>query len=116
MDNLEDYSQLKILNLDNLNFLDPESKKSIFDLFLTISQNLLDQIKQNKEINNLKGLSFHIHSLKGISGNIGAEKLFEYTKNLDLEIKHGKLPENKNWFKKLELLHEELVKKIKALA
>ena len=116
LDNLEDYSQLKILNLDNLNFLDPESKKSIFDLFLTISQNLLDQIKQNKEINNLKGLSFHIHSLKGISGNIGAEKLFEYTKNLDLEIKHGKLPENKNWFKKLELLHEELVKKIKALA
>ena len=109
------FSNLKILNLDNLNFLDPESKKSIFNLFLTSSQNLLDQIKQNKEINNLKELSFHIHSLKGIAGNIGAERLFEYTKHLDLDIKHGKLPGDENWFERLESMHLELTEEIKSL-
>ena len=110
-----DFVSLKIFNLDNINFLDQESRKSILDLFLRSSKELLDQIKQNKEINNLKDLSFQIHSLKGISGNIGAERLFEYTKNLDLDIKHGKIPENKNWFEQLELMYKELVEEIKSL-
>ena len=115
LDNLEDDSQLKILNLEKINFLDPESKKSVFDLFLKSSKEILDQIKQNNEINNLKELSFHVHSLKGISGNIGAERLFEYTKNLDLDIKQGKIPSDKNWFEQLELMYKELVGEIKAL-
>jgi two-component system CAI-1 autoinducer sensor kinase/phosphatase CqsS len=107
------FSNLKILNLNNTNFLDPESKKDIFNLFLTSSHNLLDQIKQNKEINNLKKLLSNVHALKGIAGNIGGEKLFEYIKQIDPPLKRNKLPTDKNWFRHLELLHEELVKEIK---
>ena len=107
------FSNLKILNLNNTNFLDPESKKDIFNLFLTSSHNLLDQIKQNKEINNLKELFSNVHALKGIAANIGGEKLFEYIKQIDSSLKRNNLPTDKNWFRHLELLHEELVKEIK---
>ena len=58
---------------------------------------------------------FHVHALKGILGNIGAEKLFEYVSEINSALKENKLPSDKNWFEQLELMYKELVEEIKAL-
>lgn len=75
------------------------------ELFVKEGNKIIALIRQD----NTK-LHFLIHSLKGISGNIGATKLFEYTKEIDTCLKQNKPIENKNWVEELEGIYEETVR------
>ena len=113
--NLISDSDLKILNQNKIKDFSKEDLAALLQLFLRDSKELLEKIKQNKESNNIEQIHFFIHRLKGIVGNIGAERLFEYTKNLDLDLRQGKLPKDSDWLNKLEKIYEETIKEIKKI-
>ena len=113
--NLISDSDLKILNQNKIKDFSKEDRAALLQLFLRDSKESLEKIKQNKESNNIEQIHFFIHRLKGIVGNIGAERLFEYTKNLDLDLRQGKLPKYSDWLNKLEKIYEETIKEIKKI-
>ena len=110
------FSNLEILDYTIIQSLDQNSRKIILTIFFRDSQNLLAKIMASKTNNNTQELFFHVHALKGIVGNIGAKKLFEYVKEINSDLKNNKLPNNQNWFEQLELMHKELVEEISGLA
>ena len=106
-------SDLQILDSKIIQSFEQSFREEILTLFFKDGQNLLTKIMVSK--NNIKELFFHVHALKGILGNIGAEKLFEYVSEINSALKENKLPSDKNWFEQLELMYKELVEEIKAL-
>ena len=94
-----------ILDLEKINSFDKADQKTIMELFLKESEKIITLIRHNINAE----LHFNIHSLKGISGNIGAIRLFEYTKEIDTYFKQNKPIENENWIAELEEIYEETV-------
>ena len=79
-------NHLKLLDKDNKNYeknlpilIDKIKKEDISEIknkFKNSAKRLVKSIENNYQKNNLLKLSSNSHSLKGISGNIGAKKLF----------------------------------------
>jgi HPt (histidine-containing phosphotransfer) domain-containing protein len=61
----------------------------IFSSFLKDAKELSEEI--NSAVSNLdwETLQFKVHTLKGLSGTIGAKPLFEICKNLNNDLKNG---------------------------
>src|SRR5690606_26230358 len=97
-----------ILNASKINSFNANQQKEILEIFLRDSTRLLEGISKNKTAGNIETLHFNIHALKGISGNIGAERLLHITKEIDLDLKQGQLPKNENWFDILQTSYHEL--------
>jgi HPt (histidine-containing phosphotransfer) domain-containing protein len=89
-----------------------EEIKKIISLFLSESQNLMTQIKENHELKNIEALHTAVHTLKGISHNVGADKLFSYIKETGLEIKDQSFLNNKAWVQNLEIIYQNTKKKV----
>ncbi len=60
--------------------------------FKNSAKRLTESIIDNYKTNNLTKLSSNSHSLKGISGNIGAQKLFYIVNKVNNLAKYGKKP------------------------
>lgn len=115
--NKNNISGLQILNPQMMRNFDINTKDEILKHFLSSSKKILDNIKQNKANNNYQDLVFNIHNLKGISGNIGAEILFNYIGQIEFDLKHSeqhnKLSGDEDWLSKLISIYEKLVEEIK---
>lgn len=72
------------------------------DLFIKSCNDLMKKIKQAKKENSIANLAFHSHALKGVAGNVGAEKLFLYISIINNYAKHNSWPQNQNWFEQLD--------------
>lgn len=57
--------------------------------FLEVSDDIINDIKEELEKNNLKNLMNLLHTLKGLSGNIGGFEVKEISSFLCLEMKRG---------------------------
>jgi len=79
-----------------------EDLKELKDLFIASTKDLLNKIKQATKNNDVEEINFQSHALKGISGNVGAEKLFIYISMINNYAKQDKWPQEEDWLKELE--------------
>lgn len=90
------------VNLDNLHEMtsgDTALEKELFEVYITTAQDCLDQLKTNTSAENEEVWRTQAHSLKGMSLNLGAEKLGAICATAQTEYM---LPEEK----KLEMFAE----------
>lgn len=107
----ENLSKNTVLNIELLNHIsdnDANYKKTILDSFLKDSAEVCKRIKNNLNQLNTHNLYLEVHALKGISSNLGSEKLFQCSAKACEELKNGNEPDN-SLYDKLFFLYEELV-------
>ncbi len=125
-------NQEKIKNYQNFNpkfvsnFTETDRKNSI-KVFLQESLEALNKIKTSYQNLNLRELLFHLHGLKGSSGTIGAEILYQYIVEIEKELKqlersyqnsgtvNAIIPEKllgKNWIVELNRIYQEMLPEI----
>lgn len=100
-------------NVFNSNFISnfsEEEKNKILNLFIDDSKQIISKIKKYNAIGNHEVVNNHLHSLKGILANVGAEKMFNYVKTID-KIYNTKT-QNDDWVKNIDELHLELLKEL----
>ena len=98
---------------EKINSFGETESKEILEIFLKDGDEILAKIKRQKEEGDIKNLSLAVHSIKGLSSNIGADKLYKYIKEIEPNLKNGKFPEDAEWIKKFEDLYAELKKEIR---
>jgi CheY-like chemotaxis protein/HPt (histidine-containing phosphotransfer) domain-containing protein len=107
---------LVIFNHSKIDFFEPQEKAEIINLYIADSNKSLNKIKEdNQQENNYLNTSFDVHALKGMTSNIGGEKLVAFICNIEISLKKNQAPENQNWIIELENLHQELVAEMKNL-
>lgn len=84
-------------------------------VFLSEVNDLLVKIKEDFEKTDMNQFLFDSHALKGICGNIGAEKIFEYCVIINDAAKAGKWPEDKNFLLKFKEMLKEFEEEIAKL-
>jgi len=94
-----------ILNTEFIKNFDKEDRIKIIDLFIEDSAGIILKIKKYYEAENSDMLNSNIHSLKGISANIGAKKLSDYIKAIDKNI-------NSESIRVIDFLYDDLVKEL----
>ncbi len=106
-------SEFKIFNQNALDYFNKEDREKLLNLFLKDSFDTISKIKEKEKTGDIKQLLFYIHSLKGTSASMGAERLSYYLKRTEPIIRNGSLPEN--WMEEFEMVCLELVKEISSL-
>ena len=101
------------LNNGKIGSFSEEDRREILNTFLKDGEQIMEKIKDLKESENIKELSFAVHSIKGISSNIGAEKLYEFIKEIEPDLKSGRFPRDKDWFENFKNYYSELKCEIK---
>lgn len=101
------------LNQSALEHFSKEERATIFDLFIKDSDEIMSKLSQSKSVGDVIGALLHIHSIKGMAANIGADRLFNYTKIVEPKIKDGSAP--KNWIDDLEKIYSDLKNEVKIL-
>ncbi|MBU6339165.1 MAG: response regulator [Rickettsiales bacterium] len=105
-------SDLNLRKLESLTHNNNEEIKKILFLFLSETKIIMTHIKENYVSGNIEGLHTGVHTLKGISNNIGADRLFSHIKETGLEIKDESFLKNENWLKELWLIYDNLTRRI----
>ena len=106
----------KILDLSTINSLKEiggdELIESLFETFI------IDCKKQTKELadadarKDMKQADQILHTLKGSTGSIGANKMYVLSKHLNEGLHQGKWPENQSWMDIFKAVTEETVKEL----
>ncbi|MCE3254937.1 MAG: hypothetical protein K0R25_431 [Rickettsiaceae bacterium] len=91
------------------NRLDKDILNEVKDIFISDAIRLQELIIKAAQEQNIKEFYFHTHALKGVAGNMGAEKLFAYVTNINDCSKQGKFPEQKDWVLSFNQLVEEVI-------
>ncbi|NBV07309.1 MAG: response regulator [Proteobacteria bacterium] len=107
--------ETQTINHEKIDSFSESDHKEILNLFLKDGEEIMNKIRQYQKDNNIGELSFATHSIKGITSNIGGDKLYEYIKEIEPNLKSGKLPEDQNWMQKMEVLYADLDKEIRAI-
>ena len=100
----------KILNHSVIGNFNKEDQTKLLNLFLNDSGETILKIESYQQTDQEK-LLLHIHSLKGIAANIGADRLFNYVNRIELMLRNGGNV-SENWLEELEKVHHELVREI----
>ena len=101
----------KILNQEKILQFSNQDRHEFLKIFLEGSQTQLDKIKQTISANDNKELSIALHALKGISGNIGAERVFSIVTRTDYNLKNN-IAVGENWYEELNNEYEKLKSEI----
>jgi len=92
-------------------FSNQEEKDELINIFETESNIIITEIINAK--NNIESLRKAIHKIKGSSGSIGANKLFQYTSKINNLLQQEKTPEDKDFSKKIKEMLDEAIKEMK---
>ncbi len=104
------FNNSRIWNMEKLNCFcdDEEALKTILKIFAEESKQSLSLIKKGCTEKDFNQISTTVHSLKSMSGGVGAEKLFELSRDVELLSKCN----NKKVFSLIDHLtdaHNELM-------
>jgi CheY-like chemotaxis protein len=94
-----------ILNNQFIKNFNKEERIKIIDLYIEDSAGIISKIKKYFGSGNSDLLNSNIHSLKGISANIGAKKLSDYIKTIDKNI-------NSESIRVIDALYVDLIKEL----
>ncbi len=92
---IPDFGDFPVFNQQNMERLrsqtanKPELLKEIIDSFLEESFEIVDDIKNFSENNKLEELSMSVHTLKGLTGTIGASRLYQILSYVDAHHKQN---------------------------
>jgi two-component system, CAI-1 autoinducer sensor kinase/phosphatase CqsS len=89
-----------------------ENLAEVGAMFIKDGENLIGKIKSAFKNNNSHDFQFHVHALKGISGNVGAKEIYELCSKIELDAKSNKFPKDEIWVKDLEEKFAETKKRI----
>ncbi len=95
--------------------LSPEDLKELRDMFIESATNLFKKIKIAVKKRKIKDLAFQTHALKGVAGNIGAQKLFIYISMLNNYARKDQWPTEENWLENLEEIVNKTLKKFEEI-
>ncbi|GEM_PF-2979634 len=95
-------NQIKVLAQGNEEYV-----KHLFNSFYTDAEELLNDCQTSFNTKNWVKLQKRIHTLKGLSGTIGASKLFELSKVVNDELKAKNFENIAQNIEKLHLTYEE---------
>lgn len=109
----QEFLNLNTFNSEKISFFNAEEKKEIISLYLVDSSKIMDKIRQEYRDNNLLQISFNVHALKGISSNVGSERLIAFIRTVEPSLKHNQPPQNQNWFSDLELFYLQFANELK---
>jgi hypothetical protein len=101
----------QVLLETKLSSFEEKTRQEILKIFLKDSGDIIKNIVEQNFGDDYETY-YKVHALKGICGNIGAEKLFYYTKNISFYLKQGKFPTDLDWKDQLSFIYRELEAKI----
>ena len=110
VETIEDFSKFSFINLDKLSYFDSKEKNELISSFLQDAKTLIDKIKNDKNANDVANFFFHSHALKGICGNIGADRLFKYTIHINQFGRENIFPTGENWAEVLGVIFDDTKK------
>ncbi len=91
----------KILDLSTINSLKEiggeELIESLFETFIIDCEKLTKELAEADARKDMKQADQILHTLKGSSGSIGANKIYVLSKYLNEALHQGKWPENQSW-------------------
>ena len=90
-----------------------EDQITILNLFIKDTDELMDKIIESKLIDDVKNLSLYVHAIKGTAANIGADRLFNYTRMIEPKIKDNSAPQN--WVELMQKIYSDLKNEIKII-
>jgi HPt (histidine-containing phosphotransfer) domain-containing protein len=100
-------SKFLVFDQNNIGQFNEEDQKEILEDFVKDIGEKITKIQNN---NNVKEIKLILHLLRQSAGSIGAEKLWEYIKQIEESFKNNELFKNKGWQKELLDLYEEFAK------
>ncbi len=86
---IPDFSTFPVFNPKNMETLRqqtrnrPELLKEILDSFIEESHEIIEEIKAHIESNDIDKLSRSVHTLKGLTGTIGASRFYQLLSHID---------------------------------
>ena len=111
LSNGEEYKSYQIFN----NKFSNKELKSYRNIFLKNSEDLIKSIDKAYKVKDISKLSFTSHALKGISGNIGAQRLFTIVSYANNYFRCGYWPDDRNWFVNLNDVYQETISFLRSL-
>ena len=103
-------ANIKVFDRKNIEHFEEKDQKELLELFLNESLEIIAKIQECAKENDIKKALLNIHSMKGASANIGANKLAYYVRALEPALKDGKQPQN--WLHNFLEIYSELKKEI----
>ena len=82
--------------------IDEEDFIELIELFVTTSLADLDKIKQGFKSGNCEDAAAAAHSIKGASGNLGFDDIFNLAKDMEMQAKQGSLDNFESYINELE--------------
>ena len=110
INNFLSIDDVKIFNESALLFFDKDEKTKLFSLFIKESAELINNIIKSNSNNNIKDVLFYMHSIKGISRSVGAERLFYNIRTIESLLKNNKILVD--WLQVVIDSHQEFIKEI----
>jgi len=110
----------KMLDLSTINSLKEiggeELIESLFETFITDCDKLVKELAEAGGRKDMKQFDQILHTLKGSTGSIGANKMYVLSKYLNEGSHKGKWPENESWMTIFKEVYDETVKELQNLA
>jgi len=110
INNFLSIDDVKIFNESALLLFDKDEKAKLFSLFVKESAELINNIIKSNSNDNIKDVLFYIHSIKGISRSVGAERLFCNIRTIESLLKNNKILVD--WLQVTIDSHQEFIKEI----
>ncbi len=105
----------KIINTDKLRYFNDSNRKEFLEIFLADSLNHLQKIEKYYQENNPILLEKTLHALKGITGNVGAEILFQQIVEIESVLKNTESKIEQGEIEKIKTSYLSLSSEIKKL-
>ena len=110
----------KILDLTTIQNLQEIGGKelidSLFETFITDCDKLTKELAEADVRKDMKECDKILHTLKGSTGSIGANKMYVLSKYLNEGSHKGKWPENESWMMIFKAVYDETVKELQNMA
>lgn len=110
INNFLSIDDVKIFNESALLLFDKDEKTKLFSLFIKESAELINNIIKSNSNNNIKDVLFYIHSIKGISRSVGADRLFCNIRTIESLLKNNKILVD--WLQVIIDSHQEFIKEV----
>ena len=106
----------KVLDMATINSLKDiggdELIESLFEIFIIDCEKMTAELAEAEARKDMKQVDQILHTLKGSSGSIGANKLYVLSKYLNEGSRHDRWPENESWIDIFKAATEETVKEM----
>jgi len=82
--------------------LDEDDFNELVGLFITTTLSDIDKIKKSVQESSSKGAADASHSIKGASGNLGFDDIFQLTQKMEMQALNGSLDNFEEYLHELE--------------